>query len=235
MPEELQDKRKGTDEQGELKANAGEGLLCLRPAIPEIGVAAEYLSAAVSAHLAGDPRSAAGLIRATNLPVIRDWVESLWGKASPYVHFQEVSNAPPILSRADRLLLRMPNQAEKRLLIERDGYHCRFCGIPVIRAEIRNRLRRFYPDALPWPTVSNKAQHPAFQAMWVQYDHVLPHARGGTNEMKNMLIACAPCNFARMNYTLEEIGLADPRLREPVRSGWDGLERLRSSTTPLHV
>ena len=26
-------------------------------------------------------------------------------------------------------------------------------------------------------------------------------------------------------YTLEELGLLDPRLREPTRSAWDGLER----------
>jgi 5-methylcytosine-specific restriction endonuclease McrA len=63
--------------------------------------------------------------------------------------------------------------------------------------------------------------------MWLQYDHLLPHARGGTNDLGNIVITCAPCNFARMNYTLEEIGLLDPRTREPVRSDWDGLERFR--------
>jgi 5-methylcytosine-specific restriction endonuclease McrA len=119
----------------------------------------------------------------------------------------------------------MPISSEKRRLHERDGYHCRFCGIPVIRAEVRNRLRKFYPNALPWPN-KNKEQHPAFQAMWAQYDHILPHARGGTNDFENMVIACAPCNYARMNYTLEEVGLTDPRTREPIRSKWDGLERL---------
>ena len=202
------------------------GRLCLRPAIPEITLAAGYLDEAVTAHLNGDTNRAGDLIRLANIAAIRDWVESLWGKASPYLQFRAISDAPPILSGADRGELRMPNSTEKRLLHERDGYHCRFCGIPVIRAEIRNRLRKLYPDALPWPTNSNKAQHPAFQAMWAQYDHVLPHARGGNNNLDNLIITCAPCNFARMNYTLEEVGLADPRLREPVRSSWDGLERL---------
>ena len=202
------------------------GRLCFRAAIPEIAVAAECLNAAISAHIAGDREQAASLISAANIPAIREWVESLWGEPSPYRQFRSVPDAPPILSRAQRLVLRMPNSTEKKLLLERDGFHCRFCGIPVIRAEIRNRLRKLYPDALPWPTDSNKHQHPAFQAMWVQYDHILPHARGGTNELENMLITCAPCNYARMYYTLEEVGLADPRFREPVRSSWDGLERL---------
>ena len=85
----------------------------------------------------------------------------------------------------------MPSSAEKRALIERDGYHCRFCGIPVIRAEVRARIRAAYLDALPWGTKYTK-QHAGFQALWLQYDHLVPHARGGTNAPDNMLITCAP-------------------------------------------
>lgn len=81
-----------------------------------------------------------------------------------------------------------------------------------------------YPDAVPWGR-KNSEQHAAFQAMWMQYDHVLPHAKGGTNDLSNVVISCAPCNFGRMEFTLEEVGVEDPRLREPVRSTWDGLER----------
>ncbi|MDQ6698748.1 MAG: HNH endonuclease [Acidobacteriota bacterium] len=120
----------------------------------------------------------------------------------------------------------MPTTAEKQLLFERDGFHCRFCGIPVIRSEVRQRMRVAYPEALPWG-ITNPTQHAAFQAMWLQYDHVLPHARGGDNSLGNVVITCAPCNFARMNSTLDEVGLMDPRTREPMRSDWDGLERFR--------
>lgn len=221
----------------ELKSN---GLLsppaieqpCLRSPIPEIAQAAQYLDGAISAHMSGDRRRASDLIRAANIPAIRDWVESLWGKNSLYVRYRAVSDAPPTLSRVERVSMRMPTAAEKRHLHARDGYHCRFCGIPVIRAEVRNRLRKLYPNALPWPT-NNKGQHPAFQAMWAQYDHVLPHARGGTNDFENTIVTCAPCNFARMNYTLKEVGLADPRMREPIQSSWDGLERLLADKKPV--
>jgi len=61
--------------------------------------------------------------------------------------------------------------------------------------------------------------------MWVQYDHLLAHARSGTNDLKNIVITCAPCNFCRAEYTLAEVGLLDPLAREPIRSTWDGLER----------
>jgi 5-methylcytosine-specific restriction endonuclease McrA len=63
--------------------------------------------------------------------------------------------------------------------------------------------------------------------MWVQFDHLLPHCRGGDNSLDNMVITCAPCNFGRMQYTLDEVGLINPLTREPVRTSWDGLERFQ--------
>jgi 5-methylcytosine-specific restriction endonuclease McrA len=199
---------------------------CLRDPIPEIADAARYLDAAVSAHLDGRSNEAERLIRRADMSAIRDWTESLWGKESPYVKYRPVLDAPPSLPREQRVKRREPTLADKCDLLLRDGYHCRFCGIPVIREEVRDRIRKIYPNALRWKS-GNVNQHFAFQAMWVQYDHLLPHARGGDNDLENTVITCAPCNFGRMNRTLKEVGLIDPRTREPVRSTWDGLERFR--------
>lgn len=198
---------------------------CLRDAIPEIADAARYLDAAVSAHLNGKQDVAKELILLADIPAIGEWTESLWGKKSPYVNYRP-SDALPSLSKDKRLKIRMPTADEKRKLHLRDGYHCRFCGIPVIRKEVRERIRTAYPQALRWGKRNTQA-HTAFQAMWAQYDHLVPYARGGTGELLNLVVTCAPCNFGRWKYTLEEVGLIDPRLREPVRSSWDGLERFR--------
>lgn len=199
---------------------------CLRDPIPEIADASRYLDAAVSAHLAGYSDITEDLIRLANMPAIREWTESLWGKNSRYVKYQAVSPALPSLSKDQRVKVRMPTSTEKQQLHSRDGYHCRFCGIPVIRREVRQRIGKVYPNALTWGK-KNIEQHAAFQAMWAQYDHLLPHAKGGNNDLENIVITCAPCNFARMSYSLEEVGLADPRTRIPARSSWDGLERFR--------
>lgn len=200
---------------------------CFRAAIPEIQDAANLLDSAVTAHLGGRRSEAEDLIKRANIETIRDWTESIWGKKSIYVQYR---NTPgnSALPKSKRMKIRMPNAAEMRALHLRDGYHCRFCGIPVIKKAIRVHLRKFYPDALPWGR-TNVTQHSAFQAMWAQYDHISPHSNGGANDLDNLVITCAPCNFGRMSYTLEEVGLADPRTREPIRSTWDGLERLLKS------
>ncbi len=62
-----------------------------------------------------------------------------------------------------------------------------------------------YPTALSWGR-TNQTRHAAFQAMWLQYDHLPPHARGGDNGLDNVIITCAPCNCARVNYTVAEVG-----------------------------
>ena len=197
---------------------------CLREPIPEIYEAARFLDDAVTAHMTGQGHLAISLIRQADMPAIREWTESIWGKKSPYRQYRLVTEASPSMPRQNRIPLRMPTTAEKAALLQRDGYHCRFCGIPVIRDTVRQAISSAYPDALPWRP-GNANQHAAFQAMWVQYDHILPHARGGDNTLENVVITCGPCNYGRGDYILEEVGLIDPRTREPVQSTWDGLER----------
>jgi hypothetical protein len=56
---------------------------CLRDPAPQIADAARYLDAAVSARVAGRFALAEELVATANIPGIRDWTESLWGKNSP--------------------------------------------------------------------------------------------------------------------------------------------------------
>lgn len=190
---------------------------CLREPIPEIAVAAQYLDAAVSAHLSGDQKGAGELIRLADMPVIREWTESVWGKDSPYLYLRGVDGMKPNPPKTERDKMRMPSAEEKASLHRRDGYICRFCSIPVIRSEVRKRVMAVYPLALPWGR-KNSEQHAAFQAMWAQYDHLTPHALGGVSDLDNMVVTCAPCNFGRMSHTLAALGLRDPRKGIGVKS-----------------
>ena len=193
---------------------------CFREPLPEIYDTARYLDAAVSAHLKGHASLAAELFELANDPQVWAWTDSIWGKSSPYV----IINRQPNKTLIEKTASRMPTSAQRLELHKRDGFHCRFCGIPVIRAEIRKLIHKKYPAAVQWGT-TNASQHAAFQCMWAQYDHVVPHSQGGTNELENLVVTCAACNFGKMEYTLEELGLIDPRVAPPIQSAWDGLER----------
>ena len=199
--------------------------LCLCDPIPQIFEAARYLDDAATAHLTGDRGLADELIRRADMPAIRSWLKPVWADSSVHLRV-EVLNDPPPVSKDLRSKARMPSAAVKALIHQRDGYTCRFCGIPVVRRETRSRIKALYPAALSWGS-REAEQHAAFQAMWAQYDHVVPHAKGGSNELDNLVLTCAACNFGRAGYTLEEVAVADPRLRAPARSSWDGLERFK--------
>jgi 5-methylcytosine-specific restriction endonuclease McrA len=195
---------------------------CLRDPIPEIEQAATLLQSVVVAHLAGRKAEARELLADANIPAVRDWTESLWGKDSRFAPTGPYwSTLPP----STTVPKRMPGVSTQRELHARDGYYCRFCGIPVVRKQVRQRLRLCYPEV--WGR-KNVEQHAALQCMWVQYDHLIPHSRGGSNDLSNLVITCAPCNYGRMQYTLEEAGLQDPFLREPRKGGWRGLEEFLS-------
>ena len=161
------------------------------------------------------------LFTLANDPKVWAWTDSIWGKKSPFVRIKKQPNKAP----GERVKARMPTAIRKAELHSRDGFHCRFCGVPVIRAEIRKVLHIAYPTAVPWGR-SNASQHAAFQCMWAQYDHVVPHSHGGANDLDNLVVTCAACNFGKMEYTLDELGLIDPRTIPPIQSSWDGLERV---------
>jgi len=87
------------------------GRHCFREPIPEIFEAARYLDNAVTAYFDNRPDNAADLIRLADKAEIREWVESLWGAKSRYVHYRLASSAP--VPSGPRVSVRMPG-APKR-------------------------------------------------------------------------------------------------------------------------
>ena len=198
---------------------------CISNPIAEIFDAARYLDAAVSAHLQGRRALAEELIHLADLPEIYKWLRPIWANSKVHV-ISAMANSAPSLNGDFRAKTRMPSKALKEQIHQRDGHNCRFCAMPVIRSEVRARINAAYPKAARWGTKEIE-QHAAFQAMWAQYDHVVPHARGGMNDLDNIVLTCAACNFGRAEYLLEEVGVADPRGQPSVRTTWDGLERFQ--------
>ncbi|HWG21194.1 MAG TPA: HNH endonuclease [Terracidiphilus sp.] len=204
---------------------------CLRDAIPEIAQAATFLDEAANAYLAGDRTEAIRLINAADIRAIDEWSISIMGKFTEHNRPISPLGDPPIRPLAERSKPRMPSAALKKALHDQFGYRCCFCGIPVIRKSVRIRLTSLFPELLRGDG-TKFTKNAMIRVMEAQYDHVLPHSRGGATSFENMLITCAPCNYGRWHFTLGEMGLVDPRSRQLVRSNWDGLERFMRSDIP---
>lgn len=125
---------------------------CMREPIKEIFEAAQLLSSAADAHLAGNRSGADCLLREANMPVVRAWTESLWGSeaANPdqrnYRRFRVFPGAPVRVEKEQRIAKRLPPLADRMLIIKRYGRKCVFCGIPLISEQVRKAFHLAYPD-----------------------------------------------------------------------------------------
>ena len=199
----------------------------IRQPLPATLEAAETLKRAVDSHLSGAFADAERHFKSADQPAIRDWSCSFWDKRWRETVAPSLPGLATPIPVEDRDPLRMPTRAMEDDLIERDGYICRFCATPVVPAQVRQRATQRYPNAVPWGRKSAE-QHAAFQAMLLNFDHIVPHSRGGQTTLDNLVVACSPCNLGRGNFTLEEVFLSDPRQRPPVASEWTGLVEFSS-------
>jgi len=203
----------------------------LKDPIPELLISWELLSVAADAYMGGDFKGAEALFDEANIPILWDWLYPHWEKC----HLNVIEKSPPgdstLIAKAERHAKRFLDANDKAALLRRDGYRCRYCGIPVISPEIRKTICAIYPHVVPWDAKEPRKRHMGFQSLWLQFDHVVPHSNGGRSDLENSVVSCALCNFGKDKYTLRQLGLEDPRLRLPVPTGWDGLERLSTAKT----
>lgn len=114
-------------------------------------------------------------------------------------------------------------------LLERDHYRCRYCSLGLIPGAVLSnfgfalgdeRFRTRYEYHKPGRTL----KHGVCVTFPATFDHVIPASHGGATDATNLVSACWACNFGKRRWTLAELGLEDPRLRDPAPAdGWDGL------------
>uniref|UniRef100_UPI0040572459 HNH endonuclease n=1 Tax=Candidatus Electrothrix sp. TaxID=2170559 RepID=UPI0040572459 len=196
---------------------------CLLKPIAAIDTAANYLDSAADAILAGDKHLASKLISKADIPEIMEYAVRLVGKMSIEVHRQ--IKKPKSLPKSMRHPTRMPSQKIQNEIFASDGWKCRFCGSKVISRRARNVIVKLFPNETHWDTKEFE-KHSALYAMSSSLDHVIPHSRGGKNELSNFVTACYCCQFGRGQWTIEESELYDPRNYKPCIDEWDGLKRL---------
>ena len=116
---------------------------------------------------------------------------------------------------------RYPTRMEPEVM-KRDGYHCRYCGVPVVARPAQKRLNALLGDGLFPMGRTNNTRHGVRLCLTATMDHVEPHARGGGSGLDNLMTACTACNYGKGSHSVAALGLEDPRLREPVLTDWDG-------------
>lgn len=113
-----------------------------------------------------------------------------------------------------------------RIVFPRDRYTCRYCGFPVIPARV---LRAFAaavgPQAFSFGA-RDRERTGLGLLMWAQLDHVVPYSRGGATSEGNVVTACWSCNYAKDQFTLEQLGLVQPRAVSLPPTAWLGLTDL---------
>jgi 5-methylcytosine-specific restriction endonuclease McrA len=142
----------------------------------------------------------------------------------------------------------------------------RLCRVAPVAA-ISQELVKFDPKALQHPEVSGVEYQQGELAGYevreyllekfartcaycqatgapLQVEHIVPKARGGSNRVSNLAIACAPCNQAKGQQTAAEFGhpAVQAQARQPLKdaaavnaSRWALYARLQATGLPVEV
>jgi DNA-directed RNA polymerase subunit RPC12/RpoP len=119
--------------------------------------------------------------------------------------------------------IRSPVAYEKQVY-ERDGYKCRYCGLKVIAKQTLVAFEKTV-GTVEFRTVGrNIEQHGIVHAFKPVADHVFPHRLGGRTNLDNLITSCPACNYGKAHYSIEQLGIEDPRTRpaQPT-ADWNGL------------
>ncbi|PSL16782.1 5-methylcytosine-specific restriction endonuclease McrA [Marinobacterium halophilum] len=122
--------------------------------------------------------------------------------------------------------IRSPDRHAKEVL-SRDGYRCRYCGLRVVPKNVLAAYSEAVGSEVFRVTGTNAQRHGVVLAFRANVDHVVPWNLGGRTVPENLVTACWACNYGKSGYTLEQIGLEDPRAYPPEVDNWDGLTSLR--------
>jgi len=104
----------------------------------------------------------------------------------------------------------------------RDGFTDRYSGSPLVFPGTLHALSVLLPDVFPYQKNWRQSDtHSGFWELYPTIDHVIPLARGGSDEEKNVVTTSMVRNAAKANWLLAELGWnSEPA---PLVKDWDGL------------
>jgi 5-methylcytosine-specific restriction endonuclease McrA len=130
-------------------------------------------------------------------------------------------NRQPSIPIEHRDPVRSPSKLQNQVF-ERDNYTCRYCGIQLVSQDFLKKFMKCLDYNQFQKGRTNIEQHAIVHFMWPVADHVIPWNLGGRTSLDNLVTACATCNYGKDGYTLEELQITNPLLRQPIKSDWKG-------------
>jgi len=186
----------------------------------------DYFAQSYQLLAQGQTKAALEALAKTRESEIRDFFVQ-HGQQSAYFRFQGVPKSIATKRVVGTKAPRMNSKIELEIL-SRDKHCCRYCGIGVIRKEV---FKAYSPriGEINFPMgKSNATRHGVILGFRAVADHVVPYSEGGATDASNLVTSCWSCNYGKSNCTVAELGLDDPRDREPVGiPGWVGLTELQ--------
>ena len=176
---------------------------------------------AVEAFIAGNKNLCLEIIGQIRTAEITEWyIEH--GQMSGRHRKLQLNIPPPETIDIDlRDPVRSPAKLQKQVF-ERDSYHCRYCGGKLISQEFLKTFIKRLNSPLFSRGETNLNTHGIIHLTWPVADHVIPWNKGGRTSLDNLVSSCAPCNYGKDGYTIEQLGLIDPLTRPAKISDWDG-------------
>jgi|GEM_PF-765565 len=175
---------------------------------------------AVKAAVAGDRGKSIRLLSKIRSDELRDWYCE-HGQMSGMFRNNELK-----IETARKNIpldpLRSPDKYQKKVF-QRDDYTCQYCGLKVIPKEVFAAYSKFVGVDFFRATGTNSERHGIVLAFRANADHVVPWIHGGRTSLENLVTSCWSCNYGKSGYTLEEIGIDDPRRKKRINPYWQGL------------
>jgi 5-methylcytosine-specific restriction endonuclease McrA len=181
---------------------------------------------AIRAAAAGNLGTSLNLLRTMRSDDLRAWFVD-HGKQAGFCRYPHLPHSASQVTTVIDERVRQPSKSQMELVFQRDGYRCRYCSLRIIPNYVFDLFGKIVGLDLfgtGGPAVQRHGGALTFRGC---ADHVVPHFLGGRTDMDNLVTACWPCNFGKDRFTVEEIGIEDPRRRSPLLSNdWDGLVSL---------
>ena len=185
--------------------------------------AVEGFTIAVTSLIDGNKEDSLVALKETNHEAVGEFfIEH--GQQSAYFRVQnrlEIDKANRVakdLNNSPRLIPKVEKE-----VFERDSYRCRYCGLRIIAKEVFAEYSRIVGSDNFSVDRENSKRNGLTLGLRGVADHVQPYASGGETNIDNLVTSCYSCNFGKAGYTLEQIGIFDPRLKQPANDGWLGL------------